>query len=154
MFCCVWEMSGDWDRLLYWPKFFSWSLQHFFRILVGVAQPWVTQGPTLCKLIFTLALLAPTDWRPQEPCLYSFITSTCFRYSSAYLHRCISFHWRLGRGSIYNNHPILIFENVHLWTFSSRPLHPPHTHILQKMLKDNNQKCRRKLLEQQQNTKS
>ena len=23
-FCGVWEMSGDRDRLLYWPKFFSW----------------------------------------------------------------------------------------------------------------------------------
>ena len=23
-FCDVWEMSGDRDRLLYWPNFFSW----------------------------------------------------------------------------------------------------------------------------------
>ena len=37
--------------------------------------------------------------------------------------------------------------------FPHVPHHPPHTHILQIMLKDNNQKYREKLLEQQQNTK-
>ena len=42
---CVWEVS--WRRgqtATYWPKFF-WSEQHFFLILAGVAQPWVTEGP-------------------------------------------------------------------------------------------------------------
>ena len=37
MFSRVWEMSGDRDGLLYWPKFFSWPWQHFFCILAGVA---------------------------------------------------------------------------------------------------------------------
>ena len=44
MFCCVWEMSGDRDRLLNWPKFLSRTQQHFFCILAGVAQPWVIEG--------------------------------------------------------------------------------------------------------------
>ena len=38
-------MSKDKDRLLYWPKYFSRPLQHFFRILARVAQPGVTKGP-------------------------------------------------------------------------------------------------------------
>ena len=48
--------------------------------------------------------------------------------------------WRLGQGSIYNNHPILIFQNSTCGIFLHVRLHPPHTHILQIMLKDNNSK--------------
>ena len=48
---------GDGDTLLYWPKVLLRPSQHFFLILAGVAQPWVTEGrkPSVCKLILTLA---------------------------------------------------------------------------------------------------
>ena len=39
----VWEMDGDRDRLLYWPKFFSWPQQHLFRIVAGVAQQGIAE---------------------------------------------------------------------------------------------------------------
>ena len=132
MFCCVWEMGGDRDRLLYWPKFFSWPEQHFFRILAGVAQPWVTEGPKLsvCKLVLTLRSTAEgtqSIFLPNVHLLQLIYTGA-------------SLDWRLGRGSIYNNHHILIFQNSTRGHFSHVLLHPPHTQILQIMLKDNNSK--------------
>ena len=51
-----------------------------------------------------------------------------------------SLDWRLGQGSIYKNHPILIFQNSTCGHFPHVPLHPPLTHILQIMLKDNHSK--------------
>ena len=47
--CERWVRDGD--RLLYWPKFFSRPLQHFFLILVVVALLWVTEGPkpSVCR---------------------------------------------------------------------------------------------------------
>ena len=45
MFVVCERWVGDGDRLLYWPKFFLRPEQHFFLILAGVAQPWVTEGP-------------------------------------------------------------------------------------------------------------
>ena len=53
-----------------------------------------------------------------------------------------SLDWRLG--SIYNNHPILIFQNSTRGIFLHVRLHPSHTHILQIMLKDNNSKNRKR----------
>ena len=59
---------------------------HFFRILVGVAQPGVTEGNShqgafsVRKLILTLAFLSPTDSTAAGLYLYFFITSSCFRF--------------------------------------------------------------------------
>ena len=65
-----------------------------------------------------------------------------------------SLDWRLGRGSIYNNHPIPIFQNSTCGIFLHICLHTHHTHILQIMLKDNNsKKNKKKLLEPQQKNK-
>ena len=66
-----------------------------------------------------------------------------------------SLDWWLGRGSIYNNHPILIFRNSTCGIFLHVRLHPPHTHILQIMLKDNNSKknTKRNYLNHSKNTK-
>ena len=65
-----------------------------------------------------------------------------------------SLDWRLGRGSICYNHPILIFQNSTRGIFLHVRLHPPHTHILQIMLKDNNSKnTKRNYLNNSKNTK-
>ena len=63
----------------------------FHLILAGVAQPWVTEGPKPClPLALTsvsclqLTRTTPGTW------LYYCLTFTCFRCSSAYLHRYIS----------------------------------------------------------------
>ena len=39
---CVWEVSGDKDGLLFWPKFFLAHSRNSFSSWLGVAQPWVT----------------------------------------------------------------------------------------------------------------
>ena len=66
-----------------------------------------------------------------------------------------SLDWRLGRGSIYNNHPVLIFQSFTRGIFFHVRLHPPHTHILQIMLKDNNNKnTKRNYLNHSKKTKS
>ena len=93
------------------------------------------------------------------------LTSTCFLWAS-HLHRIQPVHmsrlyldifdrmhlfldWQLGRRSMCYNHPIIIFPPL--------CLHPPHTHILQIILKDNNRwkkkKHKKKLLKQQQKNK-
>ena len=62
-----------------------------------------------------------------------------------------SLDWRLGRGPICNNLPILIILNSTCGIFLHVRLRPPHTQILQMMLKDNNsKKYKKKLLEPQQ----
>ena len=57
---CVWEVSwGRGQTAIYWPKFF-WPQQHFFLILAGVAQPWVTEGPkpSVCRRLSHRHLLS------------------------------------------------------------------------------------------------
>ena len=56
-----------------------------------------------------------------------------------------SLDWRLGRGSVCYNHPILIFQNSTCGIFFHVRLHPPHTHILQIMLKDHNSKIQKEI---------
>ena len=98
--------------------------------------------------------------------LYNCLTSTCFlwAYASApnsttstvqgdipisstgctcfvvlpLIYTGASLDWRLGRGSICYNHPILIFQKSTREIFLHVRLHLPHTYILQIMLKDNN----------------
>ena len=57
-----------------------------------VAQPWVTEGPkpSVCKQVLTLASCLRLNTTHPGTCLYYFLTPSCFRCSSAYLHRCIS----------------------------------------------------------------
>ena len=50
-------------------------------------------------------LPVPNDSAATGICLYSFITPTCFHFSLAYLHRCIS-DWWLSQGSIYNTNTL------------------------------------------------
>ena len=73
-------------------------------------------------------------------------------YSNIFDRMHLFLDWRLGRGSICYNHPVLIFQNFTCGIFLHVRLHPPHTHILQIQLRDNNsrKKCKKKLLESQQ----
>ena len=56
-----------------------------------VDQPWVTEGPkpSVCRWFLSWHLI-PNWLKPSVCWLYYCLTSTCFRCSSAYLHRCIS----------------------------------------------------------------
>ena len=62
-------------------------------------------------------------WRPRAPCLYCFLMPTCFRSSSAYLHRCIS--WLAARGSIYNS--IQTHTSIWKYVFDQMEILLPHT---------------------------
>ena len=137
---CVWEVSGDKDGLLFWPKVLV-TIAALLPHLAGVAQPWVTEGlkPSVCRWL-SIRHLVSNCLKPSVCWLYYCLTSTCFRCSSAYLHRCIS--WLTARSRVnilQSSHSY--FSEFHMWTFSSRPSpSPSHTHILQIMLKDNNSK--------------
>ena len=64
---CVWEVSGDKDGLLFWPKFFLAHSSTSFSCWLGVAQPWVTEGPkpSVCSW-FSLRHLVSNWLKPSE----------------------------------------------------------------------------------------
>ena len=74
--------------------------QHFFRILAWVAQPWVTEGRKALSLQAGshAGILSPPVSNRTGTWLYYFLMSTCFRCSSAYLYRCIS--WLTARSRV------------------------------------------------------
>ena len=90
---CVWEMS--WRR--------GQTQQYFFLILAGLLNRGSTRAakPSVCNLFSSwhlvpdrlqLARTASGTW------LYNCLMSTCFRCSSAYLNRCIS--WLTARSRV------------------------------------------------------
>ena len=88
--CEIWV--GDRDRLLYWPPSSSLTIAALLPHLGWVAQPEVTKGPkALClELVLTSASCLQLTLTALGTWLYYFLTSTWFRYSSANLHRCVS----------------------------------------------------------------
>ena len=87
----VWKVSGDKDGLLFWPKFFFNHSGISFSSWLGCSTMGDWRPKALClPLALTsascpqLTRTAPGTW------LYYCLTPTCFRCSSAYLHRCIS----------------------------------------------------------------
>ena len=97
---CVWEVS--WRRLLHIDPISSdhssTSLSSWLWLLNRGSQR--TQSP-LSVASSHFGILSPTDsnWpKPSVPWLYYCLTSTCFRCSSAYLHRCIS--WLTARSRV------------------------------------------------------
>ena len=96
---CVWEVSWrQGQTTTYWPQVLL-TIAVLLSYSGWAAQPWVTEGPkpSVCRW-FSLWHLVP-NWLQlqleltQAVCctwLYNCLTPTCFRRSSAYLHRCIS----------------------------------------------------------------
>ena len=120
MFVVCERWAGDRDRLLYWSKFFLEAIAALLPHLGCVAQPWVTEGPKISVCRWSSLRHLASNW--FEPLIYT----------------GASLDWRLGRGSIYDNHPILIFKNFTCGNFLHARLHHPHTHILKIMIKDYN----------------
>ena len=88
---CVWEMSGDKDGLLYWPKFFLGHSSTSFASWLGLLnrESLGAQSP-LSAAGSHFGILSPTESNRQGTWLHYFLKLTCFRCSSAYIHRCIS----------------------------------------------------------------
>ena len=103
-----------------------------FRLGLLNPGPLRAQSP-LCTAGSHFGISSPTDSNR----IYHFLTSSCFRCSSAYLHKCISWLTARSRVNIWYS-SLSYFSKFHMWTFSSRPSPPPH--ILQITLKDNNSK--------------
>ena len=137
------------------PVFISRPYQHFFFIVAGVAQPGVTEDRKVLSLQAgsQAGILSPTDSNRPGTWLYYFLTYTCFRCSSTYLYMCIS--WLTARLRVniqQSSHSF--FSKFHMWTFSSHPFPPSsHTHLTNNAQGQQPQKYKKKLLEQQQNTK-
>ena len=101
---CVWEVS--WRRgqtATYWPQVLL-IIAALLPPLGWVAQPWVTEvpKPSVCCWL-SIRQLVP-NWLQLQLELtqavsgtwsYNCLTSTCFRCSSTYLRRCISWHLAL-----------------------------------------------------------
>ena len=137
---CVWEVSGDKDGLLFWPKFFLANSSTSFSSWLGGTTVGHWGPKALClQLVLTSASWLQLTWTVWAAG-YIIVLRPPASAVLPLIHTGASLDWRLGRGSIYNNHPILIFQNSTSGHFLHVPLHPPHTHILQIMLKDNNGK--------------
>ena len=104
---CVWEVSWrQGQTATYWPKV-SLTIAALLSHLAWAAQPWVTEGPkpSVCRWL-SLQHLVPNWFQlelelTQAVCgtwLYNCLTPTCFRCSSPYLHRCIS--WLIAQSRI------------------------------------------------------
>ena len=89
---CVLEVSGDKNRLLFWPKVLA-TIAAFLSHLGWVAQPWVTEGPkpSVCRWLSIRHLVS--NWLKPSVCwLYSAVLSLIYTGTSL--------DWWLGRGSI------------------------------------------------------
>ena len=106
MFVVCERWAGDGDRLpqsssdpkFFWPKVLL-IIAAFLSHLGWVAQPWVTEGPkpSVCRWLSIRHLIS--NWlEPSGPGYIRCLTSPCFRCSSAYLHRCISWLTALLQG--------------------------------------------------------
>ena len=88
--------TGDGDRLLYWPKVLLSIAALISHLDWGCSTVGHWRPKALCRHLVSnwlqLARTASGTW------LYNCLTTTCFRCSSAYLHRCIS--WLTARSRV------------------------------------------------------
>ena len=110
--CCVWEMSGDKDWLLYWPKFFldhsSTSSSSWLGLLncgsLRASKPSFSSWFSLWHPV--------SNWlKPPRHWVILFSMPTCFLCSSIYLHRCIFWLTTRPRVNIYH---IYIYINIYI----------------------------------------
>ena len=98
MFLVCERWVGDGDRLRYWPKVLL-TIAALLSHLGWVVQPWVTEGPK--PSVYRWFSIRHLVYNSLTPSLFGYIivwTYTCFRCSSAYLHRCIS--WLTARSRV------------------------------------------------------
>ena len=102
--CWVWEISGDRDGLLYWPKFFLDQGSSFFACWLGLFNRGSLRTQS------SLSGAVSHFGTPVSNCLKPF-GRLVILFSNVYLlpavlpviYTSASLDWRLGWGSIYNN---------------------------------------------------
>ena len=98
--CCVWEMSwrqGQTAILTQILLTIAAFLSHLGLGLFNRGSLWAA-NPSVCKLTLTLASCIQLTRTAPDTWFYYFVTFTCFRCSSAYLHKCIS--WLTARSRV------------------------------------------------------
>ena len=125
--------AGNGNRLLYLPSSTS------FSSCLGCSNVghWGLQADS------HPGILSPTgsNWlKPPQVPGYIIVSRPPTSAVLPLIYTGASLDWWLGQGSICYNHLVLIFQNSTCGIFLHVRLHPPHTHILQIMLKDNNSK--------------
>ena len=101
--CCVWEMSGDKDGLLYWPKFFLAHSSTSFTSWLWLLNWGSLRGQSLLSAAGShFGILFPTDSNHLGTWLYYFLTPPASTVLPL-IYTGASLDWRLGQGSIYNN---------------------------------------------------
>ena len=115
---CVCEVSGNKDRLLYWPQ----VLLTIAALLSHLGWGCSTMGhwgpKALClSLALTSASCPQLNRTALGTWLYYCLTTTCFRCSPL-ISTGASLDWRLGRGSIYNKSIELFFDFRRAMVFS------------------------------------
>ena len=135
---CVWEVS--WRRgqtATYWPK----VLLTIAALLPHLGWGCSTVGHCGPQALSLQAdshagILSPTDsnsnWNWLKPSVapgYIIVSRSPASAVPPLINTGASLDWRLGLGSIYNNHPILIFQNSTCGIFLHIRLHPPNTHF-------------------------
>ena len=106
---CVWEVNWRRGQTAILTPSSTSTIAALLPHLGRVAQPWVTEGLrySVCRWLslrhlvlnwLQLARTALGTW------LYNCLTYTCFRRSSAYLHRCISWLRARSRVNMLHSH--------------------------------------------------
>ena len=105
--------AGEKDGLLFWPKVLL-TISALLPHLGWVAQPWVTEDPkpSVCRW-FSRGHLVSNWLKPSVCWLYYCLTYTCFRCSSAYLHRRISWLTARSRVNMLQLEPLKDYQWYH-----------------------------------------
>ena len=138
---CVWGMSWRRGRTVIWPKVLLSTIVALLPHLGWVAQPWVTEGskPSFCCWL-SIRHLVP-NWLRPSVCLVLLLFNT---HLLPLFFRLLTLVHLLIDGSVEGQYvtivPFLFFKIPHVEFFLHVLLHPPHTHILQIILRDHNSK--------------
>ena len=111
--CCMREISWRQGRTAKLTPNSSSTTWVFFSHIGSVAQLWVTEDPkpSVCRCLSFRHLVS--NWlEPSGTWLYYCLTSSCFRCSSTYLHRSISWLTARSRVNIYTYIYIYIYTNT------------------------------------------
>ena len=99
MFVVCGRWARDRDRLLYWPKFFLTIATFLSHLGLGLLNRGSLRAQSPLSIAGShFGILSPTDSNRLGTWSYYCLTSTCFRCSSAYLLRCIS--WLMARSMV------------------------------------------------------
>ena len=109
---CVWEVSGNKDGLLFWPKFFLTHCSTSSSSWLGLVNRGSLRAQSpLSAAGSQFVILSPTD--SNRLCIWLYYC-LCPSTSAVFpvIYTGASLDWRLGRGSIYNITSLHVYESL------------------------------------------